>query len=139
MTKLLAIIRILINDKRFGSDGRNLRVTAINQLLGVTRERFTPVLNTGKRDWIVEYRRPQFWYDNKPITLLSTLRLFTMWHVMLWEKIGDKGSKIGFTGSMVHGVGKKKIFKFLRLEAWRHDLIFDRADTEREETEKNNG
>jgi len=111
-----------------GSTDRNDRVTAINALLGVTRYYYTPKLNTGKRKWIVEYQRPQFWYDDRPITLKATISLFTKWHVMLWELIGDKGSKCGFTGSMVNGFGKKEIYRFLRLESWRHDLIFDKAE-----------
>ena len=131
MRRLFYIIKILIDDKRKGSIGRNDRVTVINSLLGVTRAYFAPELNTGKRIWTVEYRRPQFWYDNRPITPKAVLRLFTMWHVMLWELIGDKGSKIGFTSSMVHGFGKRQIYKFLRLESWRHDLIFDKADERR--------
>jgi hypothetical protein len=128
MKKLIQIIRILIEDKRKGKEGRTDRVTAINELLGGTKSAYTPELETGNRKWIVEYKRPQFWYDNRPITLTETIRCFSSWHVRLWKLIGDKGSMVGFTNTMVGGFGKREIYKFLNVEARRHNAIFDRAD-----------
>jgi len=126
--KLINILKIISADKKFGSVGRNDRVTQINKILGVDRYFYTDPLNTGKRNWVVEYKRPQYWYDNRPITIKTTFELFTKWHVMLWELIGNKGSKCGFTGTMVRGVGKKNIYKFLKHESRCFDLIFDKSD-----------
>ena len=134
MKKLIQIIRILIEDKRKGKEGRSDRVTSINELLGVTKSTYTPELDTGNRKWVVEYKRSQFWYDNRPITLKETIRCFSSWHVRLWKLIGDKGSMVGFTNTMVSGFGKKEIYEFLHKEARRHDVIFDKAD-ERERAE----
>lgn len=131
MKKLIQIIMILVEDKRKGQDDRSERVTAINALLGVTRIHTTEDFNTENHTWYVEYNRPQFWYDFRPITLSETIRLFKSWHVRLWRCIGQSKSAVAFTNTMVHGFGKRAIYEFLHAEAKNKGVMLDQAEARR--------
>ncbi len=125
MLKVFRILKIISDDKKLGQNGRNDRVTEINKLLGVTKRYETPVLDTGKNKYVVEYTRPQYWYDMRPITFKDTFRLFTMWHVHLWK--ADGKSRTGFSTAMVYGCGTRKVKEFLERESRVYDAILERG------------
>lgn len=121
---ILKVIKIILEDKKFGSKGRNDRVTRINQLLGLTKQYFTKPLHTNmENDYKVEYKRFQFWYDNKPITFKSILDRFTGWHVYLWL-VYPNGGKCGLASSIVYS--KSEIHKYLKSQSYVYDKIFEK-------------
>ena len=121
--KLLKIIKIIIDDKKYGSKGRNDRVTEINQLLRLEKTYFTPEYKCGSRKYVVEYKRFRFWYDNRPITLRAIWECFGSWHVMHWLAC-EKGIRCGFETAIVRGrFSKKRIYRWLENESRRLEKV----------------
>lgn len=86
--KIAEALLIVLQDRKLGSVGRNDRVNRINNLFGFDRRFETPVNDTGKRKYVVDYKRSQFWYDNKPITVKGIITNYGWWHVQIWEILG---------------------------------------------------
>lgn len=122
--KIAEALLIVLQDRKLGSVGRNDRVNRINNLLGFDRRFETLVNDTGKRKYVVDYKRSQFWYDNKPITVKSIIRNYGWWHVQIWEILGKSGSRCGFETAMIKGrFGRKKIYEWLVSQSERLDRI----------------
>lgn len=125
--KLLRIIQIVRQDKKNGINGRHDRTTEINHLLGLDKNYTTDVNNTGKNRYVVDYKRSQFWYDNRPITFKAILDKLAWWHVQIWTLVGETGkSRVGFGSGMVKNrFGKKEVYNWLYSQSKVYDKILE--------------
>jgi hypothetical protein len=122
--KLLKIVKIILDDKKYQSEGRHYRVTEINQLLNLCKPHFTkPSVTTCGNKYTAEYKRLQFWYDNEPITFKSILEKFTAWYVYLWLVYPNSG-KCGLASSIVYS--KSKIYEYLKSQSFVYVKIFEK-------------
>lgn len=122
--KIIKALLIVLKDRRLGAVGRNDRVNKLNRLLGFDRRFTTSVHDTGKHKYVVDYKRSQFWYDNKPIRIRNIIDNYGWWHVQIWEIFGKSGSRCGFTSTMIRSrFGRKKIYEWLEAQSERYDEI----------------
>ena len=116
--KLLKLLKIVCEDKKYGSENRNKRVNEINTLLGSFKEKTTnPYITDSGNKYVVTYRRGQFYYDDKPITLKEIWRNNGFWHVWHWS-VFEYGGRCGHGTSIVSGrFSKIYIYKFLEMQS----------------------
>jgi hypothetical protein len=118
---IIKILKIVISDKIHKTNGRNKRVAEVNHLLRLCSSYETEPFITNNNKFIVEYKRPQFWYDNQPITINNILNKFKYWHVEHWL-VYPNGGRCGFATGMVDGMfTKKNIYNWLKKESKRID------------------
>lgn len=122
--RILKIFKIIRDDKKLGIENRHNRADEINQLLKLNKYYYTKPLITQKcNTYVVEYKRPQFWYDNESITIKNILNKVASWHVSHWL-VYASGSKCGFSTSIVYGIfSKKNIYIWLERESKRVDRL----------------
>lgn len=123
--KIIKTLLIVLEDRRLGAVGRNDRANRINRLLGFDKRFTTNVHDTGRHKYIVDYKRSQFWYDDKPIRIRNIIDNYGWWHVQIWELFGESGSRCGLAATMIRGrFGRKKIYEWLKSQAEKYDEIF---------------
>jgi hypothetical protein len=127
--KLLKILKIIITDKIYGSLNRDKRVTEINGLLHLHKNYYTDKVKTENgNEYVAEYGRHPFWYDDQPITIKEIFNKYKDWHVMHWLCYPNSNSKCGFNSSIVKGrFTKKHIYQWLINQSKIIDKILKRS------------